>query len=71
MRLAGAGGHVRSRCKIGDTGTVDDDELGEARQVLERVLAAVERGDLDAAPVQVGALVGALETVKALQQTVV
>jgi hypothetical protein len=48
---------------------MDANDVAAARLPLERLLAAVERGDLDASPAQVSALVGALEVLKALQQT--
>lgn len=39
------------------------------REVLQRVLDAIEAGELDASQSQVGALIGAIETLNVLQQT--
>jgi len=48
---------------------MDGEEIEEAKRVLANVLAAVERGELEASPVEVGALIGGLEVLKGLYQT--
>ena len=46
---------------------MDEQEIEEARRLLAAVLAAVDAGELEASPAQVGALVGGLEVLKALR----
>lgn len=48
---------------------MDDNELTEARHTIERLLDAVQRGELDASAVQVGALTGALDVLMSLQHS--
>ena len=45
---------------------MDEHDIEQARESLAGLLAAVESGELDASPVQVGAIVGALEVLKSL-----
>jgi hypothetical protein len=50
---------------------MDTKDIEEARAVLQRLLDAIEAGELVASPVELGALVGALEVLKALRETTV
>lgn len=50
---------------------MDDEEIEQARQVLANVMAAIESGELEASPAQVGGLVGAIEVLKALHHSTV
>jgi hypothetical protein len=52
-------------------GNMDDEELEEACRVLVAVLAAIEAGELEASPAQVGGLVGAIEVLKALHHSTI
>lgn len=46
---------------------MDESDTNEAIDLLGRVLAAIEAGELEASPAQVGALVGARESLKAIR----
>ncbi|OIQ84057.1 hypothetical protein GALL_341370 [mine drainage metagenome] len=48
---------------------MDDRDVVEAGELLARVLAAVERGDLEASPAEVAGLVGAIATLRTLRQS--
>jgi len=48
---------------------MDSKEIERACESLVKILAAVEAGELEASPVEVGALIGGLEVLKGLYQT--
>ena len=50
---------------------MDSNEIEQAKTVLAKVLAAVEAGELEASPVELGALVGALEALTTIRETTV